>query len=330
MSAPNPFATLSLAGPSGEPVDLRRLIVSHGVADLPPMWRDPSGSAFEITLALPGNRARTVRVGLVAGLAAGSRVAPGDSAAEVSVQGRAPAARDWAVLATGIRHVLRLDEDLSGFYALAAEDSDLAWVATGAGRLARCPTVFEEVVKTLATTNCSWSATERMVGTIVRHLGTEASDGRRSFPSPAAMAEAGEAFYRDVVRAGYRSKFFWTIARDVAEGRLDLEALDGGVDLPDDEVERRLLALPGIGPYAAAHTMMMLGRYSRLILDSWTRPTYARLAGRASVSDAAIARRFRRYGPWAGLAFWCVLTRGWIPDDPVAAGRDGGAATGAR
>ena len=25
--------------------------------------------------------------------------------------------------------------------------------------------------------------------------------------------------------------------------------------------------------------MMMLGRYSRLILDSWTRPTYARLVG---------------------------------------------------
>jgi 3-methyladenine DNA glycosylase/8-oxoguanine DNA glycosylase len=82
----------------------------------------------------------------------------------------------------------------------------------------------------------------------------------------------------------------------------------------EDLVEQRLLALPGVGPYAAAHVMMLIGRYSRLILDSWTRPTYARLAGRKA-SDATIARRFRRYGEYAGLAFWLYLTRGWVADD---------------
>jgi hypothetical protein len=51
-----------------------------------------------------------------------------------------------------------------------------------------------------------------------------------------------------------------------------------------------------------------------LILDSWTRPTYARLTGRRSVSDAAIERRFRRYGRYAGLAFWIFLTREWVGD----------------
>ena len=75
----------------------------------------------------------------------------------------------------------------------------------------------------------------------------------------------------------------------------------------------RLLALPGVGPYAAAHVMMLLGRYSRLVLDSWTRPTYARLAGaRKPVVDRSIERRFRRYGPYAGLAFWLYLTRDWV------------------
>ena len=57
----------------------------------------------------------------------------------------------------------------------------------------------------------------------------------------------------------------------------------------------RLLALPGVGPYAAAHVMMLLGRYRRLILDSWTRPTYARIARRKKVKDTTIERRFRRY-----------------------------------
>jgi hypothetical protein len=51
-------------------------------------------------------------------------------------------------LAETIARVFRLDEDLSGFYALVAED-DLAWCATGAGRMLRAPTVFEDVVKTI-------------------------------------------------------------------------------------------------------------------------------------------------------------------------------------
>ena len=63
--------------------------------------------------------------------------------------------------------------------------------------------------------------------------------------------------------------------------------------------------------------MMMLGRYRSLILDSWTRPTYAKLAGR-SMTDAEIERRFRRFGPWAGLAFWLMLTRSWVPEEPLA------------
>jgi 3-methyladenine DNA glycosylase/8-oxoguanine DNA glycosylase len=45
-------------------------------------------------------------------------------------------------------HMFRLDEDLSGFYALVRED-ELAWCALGAGRMLRAPTVFEDVVKTI-------------------------------------------------------------------------------------------------------------------------------------------------------------------------------------
>src|SRR5207248_1501880 len=65
---------------------------------------------------------------------------------------------------TTIRHMLRLDEDLSRFYAQVAADPDLAWAVSGAGRMLRSPSVFEDVVKTICTTNCTWSATQRMVG----------------------------------------------------------------------------------------------------------------------------------------------------------------------
>ena len=105
------------------------------------------------------------------------------------------------------------------------------------------------------------------------------------------------------------------IAAHVADGSLDLERLVHDRTLPDAEVETRLLALPGVGPYAAAHMMMLVGRYSRLILDSWTRPKYARLTGKKAVADRTIERRFRRYREYAGLAFWLVLTRDWVPEE---------------
>jgi N-glycosylase/DNA lyase len=181
--------------------------------------------------------------------------------------------------------------------------------------MVRSPTVFEDVVKTICTTNCAWSATVRMATALVSELGIEAPDGRRSFPTSAAMAEADEEFYRDVVRAGYRGPYLRSLAVQVAEGTLDLEELNDP-ELPDDEVAERLLTLPGCGPYATAHMMMLLGRYSRLILDSWTRPKYARVNGRKA-ADRTIERRFRRYRDYAGLAFWLYLTRDWV-EEPSA------------
>jgi len=129
------------------------------------------------------------------------------------------------------------------------------------------------------------------------------------------MAEADESFYKDVMRAGYRGPYLRSLAASVAEGKLDLEELSRASrdELPDDEVAAQLLALPGVGPYAAAHVMMLVGRYSPLILDSWTRPKYAQVNGRKA-SDATIERRFKRYGPYAGLAFWLYLTRDWVAD----------------
>ena len=183
----------------------------------------------------------------------------------------------------------------------------------------RSPTVYEDVVKTICTTNCSWGLTVTMVNALVRELGEPAAGGdgplTNAFPTPDAMAARPESFYRQVVRAGYRAPRFVELSRAVADGAIDLEryATASPDALSDDELEHELMALPGVGPYAAAHIMMTLGRHSRLILDSWTRPTYARLIGRkAAPADRTIQRRFRRYGSHAGLAFWLFVTRDWV------------------
>ena len=295
-------AELELVGAGGEPVDLWRTLASHGVADLPPNVIDEDARTLVTTLGLPRGRARTIRI---------SAGRPGFALVEADRVG----SRDAVLLAEAARNILRLDADLSPFYEVARADPDLVWAATGAGRMLRSPTVYEDVVKTICTTNCAWSATVRMTRALVSELGVAAPDGRRAFPTPEAMAAAGESFYKDVVRAGYRSAYLRTLAADVAEGRLDLEALNHP-ELPDEEVAAQLLALPGCGPYATAHMMMLLGRYSRLILDSWTRPKYARLNGRKA-GDRTIERRFRRYGDYAGLAFWLFLTQDWVEERPV-------------
>ena len=109
---------LPLRGAGGEPVDLWRTLVSHGVAELPPARIDEDARTMEITLRTNGG-ARTVRV------SEGNR-----DAALVEIVGRKPAARDLERLTGTVRHVLRLDEDLSEFYSLAAADP------TGRGRRA--------------------------------------------------------------------------------------------------------------------------------------------------------------------------------------------------
>jgi len=288
-------AELALRGPKGEPIDFLRTIVSHGVAELPPNRVALAERTLETTLAVPGG-ARTIRV-----------TANGPALRIETIAGSL-----HPKLTEAVAHMFRLDEDLSAFYELVGED-DLSWCALGAGRMLRAPTVFEDVVKTICTTNTAWSGTRKMTAALVESLGVEAPGGGRTFPTPEAMADVDEAFYRDVVRAGYRGPYLRTLALDVAAGRIDLEELNDP-DLPDDEVAARLLALPGVGPYAAAHVMLMsLSRYSRLVLDSWTRPTYCKLAGaRGVLKDATIERRFKRYGEWAGLAFWLYLTRTWV------------------
>jgi 3-methyladenine DNA glycosylase/8-oxoguanine DNA glycosylase len=295
---------LPLEGPKREPVDLARTIMSHGVADLPPGRVDEEAMAYTTTLALPSTQPRTVRI-----------LAGRPGFARVEVEGRGLGARGVRDLNAALRQILNLDEDLSEFYALVAKDSDLLWASSGAGRMLRGQTVFEDVVKTICTTNTAWSGTRKMTHALVDNLGAEAPGGGRAFPTPQAMAAVDVEFYREIVRAGYRGPYFKQLATDVAEGTIDLEELHDP-DLPDDETAARLLALPGVGPYAAAHVMLTsLGRYSRLVLDSWTRPTYYKLSGaRSALKDATIERRFKRYGEWAGLAFWLYLTRGWVED----------------
>jgi N-glycosylase/DNA lyase len=215
--------------------------------------------------------------------------------------------------------MFRLDDDLSSFYSTVAADPDFSWIpAEGAGRLLRSPNVFEDLVKMMCTTNCSWALTEKMVAGLVNELGRESDDGRKSFPTAAAMAEKNEKFYRDKIRAGYRAPYLQELAQRVVSGDIHVESWPK-LNLPHEQFLKELKRVKGVGNYAAENLLKLLGRYDGLALDSWTRAQFAksRNNGRAA-SDKKIGRFYARFDSWRGLALWCDMTRHWLDPENVA------------
>lgn len=212
-----------------------------------------------------------------------------------------------------VRHMLRLDDDMAQFYGLMANETEFAWVASqGAGRLLRSPTVFEDLVKMICTTNCSWALTEKMVTGLVQNLGRESKDGRRTFPTPETMASMPLKFYTNEVRAGYRAPYFKELADRVASGNLDVEQWLHS-PLSTAELIKEMRGVKGVGPYAAENLLKLLGRYDGLALDSWTRAKFfvVRNNGRKA-TDKKIARYYARFNEWRGLVLWCDVTRDWM------------------
>jgi N-glycosylase/DNA lyase len=238
-------------------------------------------------------------------------------ALSVNVRRRKLSKRDIANITRDVRHMLRLDDEMSVFYEAVGAEQQFSWIVTeGAGRLLRSPTVYEDLVKTICTTNCSWALTTKMVEGLVNHLGRAVpEDGRRAFPTPARMAAEPESFYRDTVRAGYRAGYFKELAERVAAGELDVESWMTS-ELSTVELKREMKRVKGVGEYAADNLLKLVGRYDCLALDSWVRATFSRLhnQGRAS-DDRKIARHYARFREWRGLALWCDITRDWIKDE---------------
>lgn len=185
---------------------------------------------------------------------------------------------------------------------------------SGSGRLLRAPTVFEDVVKMLCTTNCTWALTTLMVSNLVEHLGALSLGGQRAFPTPDAIADSSERYLRTRIRAGYRSPYILEFAQRVASGTIDVESWRR-TDLATGELFEQIREVKGIGPYAAGNILKLLGRYDYLGLDSWVRGRFYALhtSGR-KVKDTTIERHYRPFGPWRGLFFWLEMTRDWHDD----------------
>jgi N-glycosylase/DNA lyase len=211
-----------------------------------------------------------------------------------------------AAVRRALDRVFDLRAELSSFHSLCAGDPRFAWIARrGAGRILRAPTLFEDAVKVLATTNCTWGLTKIMVSNLIARYGNGGA-----FPPPAFVAGLS-ARQTESLKFGYRAPYLAAFADRVASGALDLARWEDPAR-PDEEVENEIRAEKGFGPYAADTLGRLLGRHGKLGLDSWSRKKVAALRFRGrKVSDARVARLYAPFGARAGLAFWLDVTRDW-------------------
>ncbi|MGZ7078177.1 MAG: DNA-3-methyladenine glycosylase family protein [Thermoanaerobaculia bacterium] len=217
---------------------------------------------------------------------------------------RVAGAAQRELLIPRLTRMFQLNVDTSDFLALAAESPSHTWVVEAKfGRLLCGSTLFEDVVKIIATTNTTWQQTKRMVGLLVEKCGRKSPAGHFAFPSVEEVARFSEAELQRDCRLGYRAK---TISQ-LASGGFDL----GRISDPSQTTEELFASyktLPGIGPYGAAHLLAMDGRHDFIAVDTefrrFVRETYHR--GR-KVSDKTMLRRYAKWGRWKYLAYWSEL-----------------------
>ncbi len=290
---------LLLRTPGG--FDFWRTVYSHGWCSLPPFSSDASSKTLSRVVSLAdGVETRCTLSN------------KGNTIAAIVRSSSPLSQRQRQEIIAQIRTCLRLDEDFSSFFREAKKHARYRWIErAGAGRLLRCPTVFEDLVKMICTTNCTWALTTTMVRNLVSVFGARCDDSTRAFPTPEAIARSNERILRTTIRAGYRAPYLLELARSVASGKVDIERWRS-TEGDTDELYREILAVKGVGPYVAQNLMRLLGRYDYLALDSWVRGTYAKLHHRGRrVKDSTIERHYAPFGQWKGLFFWLEMTRDW-------------------
>lgn len=209
---------------------------------------------------------------------------------------------DEAQARAQLARMLNLADDhltLRAFHKL-----DPRWKRSGRGRLMRSPTLFEDVIKTVTSCNVAWPSTIKMNQRLCEVVGVD-----RAFPRPEELAAVKPMFLRSRCSVGYRDARIVELARLFSRGEINEVWLTNPAT-PDEEIRKFLIELPGIGPYAAANILQLLGRYGHLPLDSESL-RHGRLVLGFKGSDRAVMKRvskhFEPFGPHRFRSYWFEL-----------------------
>ncbi|MFK7759407.1 MAG: hypothetical protein AB8C13_05615 [Phycisphaerales bacterium] len=182
---------------------------------------------------------------------------------------------------------------------------DPRWKKSGRGRLFRSPTLFEDVIKTVTSCNVTWPSTVNMNRRLCEVCGTKSPSGVPSFPSAKKLARTRLGTLRGRCRVGYRDQRIIDLAKIFRKGDIDESWLEHTGT--DEEVFKFLITLPGIGPYAAGNIMQLMGRYSKLALDTES-IRHAKAVLKMEGTDAqlmkALTAHYNRFGEHKFRSYW--------------------------
>ena len=170
-----------------------------------------------------------------------------------------------------------LDADYAAFGARIPREDAFLTAAYRYGRGLRIlrQDAWEALASFIVSQNNNIPRIRASVQALSERFGERREDGEGAFfafPTPRGLARATE----DELRAcglGYRAAYITALARETAEGRLDLGALCA---LEDESLRASLCALTGVGPKVAQCAMLFgFHRLAAFPVDTWIRRTLA-------------------------------------------------------
>jgi 3-methyladenine DNA glycosylase/8-oxoguanine DNA glycosylase len=297
--------------PARKPFNFTSVINSHGWRQLAPFSYDENTNTLSYVLRLSNGRVIELHFR--------------NAADGVTVETEKLDKTERKEVADKVNWMFGLDMDFSLFYSASRMEPKLVHAKKLArGRVLRSPTLFEDVIKTILTTNTLWAATKNMTLKLANELGASttgregldppfttvpaffgsATLNTKAFPTPEAIAASSPDFLKEKIRVGYRAPAIHQLAVCVASGKFDLESLKTS-ELPTLELRKELLTMNGIGPYAAANLLMILGRHDFIPIDSYALKMVSNEWHRGEpITAKEVEKRFEKWGEFKGLAFW--------------------------
>ena len=214
-------------------------------------------------------------------------------------------------LTAAVTRMLDLDADLASFQRVVRRDAILRSVVRPRSgiRLPQLLDPFEGLMRAILGQQVSVAGASTMTDRLVRLLAPAAGNGDRNgflaFPTPADVANAGAVRLRSIGLTRVKAATIAGVAREIADGALNLEALRA---MPADEAQAALERLSGIGPWTASYVRM------RALGDRDAFPAadlgVIKALAAVGVERRAIATVAEAWRPWrayATLHLWASL-----------------------
>lgn len=223
------------------------------------------------------------------------------------------------LLLAQVSHLLGMEHDLMPFYEFARSDADL-WSVVGplyGLPHQRTESVFEAIMLTIIEQQIAWTAAQRGQRWLVEWANEAvhyAGQPFYAFPTPEQIANTTVEMLTPLKITFKRMGVMIDIAREVAFGLLDLEALR---DKTPEEMYRSLVKIKGIGHWTAVWTLTRTFGAQNYVgvndvaLQAAVNHYFYGQAGRASLDR--VHETYARYGQWGGMSAYYTLLR-WVYD----------------